>query len=295
MVKIDFNLSPAEQVDYILKKKLATKDEAMKLKGEAHHRAFTIAGVYKPAILRAVQEQIAKSMKDDLTFAEAKENILSNLRSKDKNFISDERLRFIFKQNMYSASGSVRCKKQMSSSLPYIQYLHTRSMGGALKKNYREKHWKAHGLIFKKDDPWLKKNMPPNGFRCNCSTRSISSYRLKKEGLLSVPQEVGKTEDVAEEGFDYNMCSKESEHIEKIENIEQKRALKGDEISKLALFENRYRRAQHFKKSCKNENEYCRMYDMLKKKINDEVSLFDQLEDILKLAYLSITEALGTL
>ncbi len=144
MVKIDFNLSPDEQVKYLLDKKIVDKATALKLKADAHHRAFTIAGVYKPAILRKVQEQIAESMKKDLPFKEAKNNILKDLRDKDKDFISDDRLRFVFRQNMHMANGRVRCEKQMSSSLPYIQYLHTRSMGGAFKKNYREPHWKAH-------------------------------------------------------------------------------------------------------------------------------------------------------
>jgi hypothetical protein len=65
-------------------------------------------------------------------------------------------------------------------------------------------------------------------------------------------QERDKTETVAEEGFDYNMCGDEMEHIEKVESIEKKRAEKGDKISQLALFENAYKRVQHFQKLCKN-------------------------------------------
>jgi hypothetical protein len=105
------------------------------------------------------------------------------------------------------------------------------------------------------EDPWLKKNMPPNGFGCNCSTRAISSYRLKKEGLLAIPQEIGKTPSVAEDGWDYDMCGSEMEHIEKIESVERKRADKGDKISELALFENAYKRMKHFQELCNSETQ----------------------------------------
>ncbi len=248
MVEIDFTLTPEEQIAYLKSKGVSAnwKD----VFGEAHHKVFTVAGVTKSYILRAIRDEIAKSLGQDLSFAEARERIISKV--KDGDFFPDHRLRFIFSQNMYGANGRVKCQKQMKSSLPYIQYVHSRSMGGKLKPNYRERHWKAHGLVFRKDDPWLKKNMPPNGFGCRCTTRAISSYRLKKEGLKV--QESDKTETVAEEGFDYNMCGDEMEHIEKVESIERKRAEKGDKISQLALFENLYKRVQHFQELCENRD-----------------------------------------
>jgi hypothetical protein len=248
LVSIDFSLSPEEQFKYLQSKGVQIDSrEFARIAGEEHHRTFTIQGVKKAYILRAIRDKIAQSMRDDTPFEEAKREILSEVKEGD--FIPESRLRFIFSQNMYQANGVVRCRKQMGSSLPFVQYIHSRSMGRAYKKNYRERHWKAHGLVFRKDDPWLRKNMPPNGFGCYCTTVGISSYRVKKENLTV--QKSGDTEKIAENGFDYDMCADEMEHIGKVESVEEKRSERGDGISELALFENEYRRVKHFLEICR--------------------------------------------
>ncbi len=109
--------------------------------------------------------------------------------------------------------------------------------------------------------------MPPNGFNCNCSTRAISSYRVKKENLKV--QGVGSTPDVFDRGFGYEMCGSEREHIEKIEHIENKKAEAGDKLSKLGLFENEVRRVEHFKNLChSHQNNQASKDDRLKFSIN---------------------------
>jgi hypothetical protein len=108
-------------------------------------------------------------------------------------------------------------------------------------------------MVFQKGDPWLKNNMPPNGFGCNCKTLAISSYRLKKEGLEV--QKVGETDSIADSTFSYSMCADEMEHIKKIETVERKRSENGDTLSELALFETEYRRIGYFRERCKEVQE----------------------------------------
>jgi SPP1 gp7 family putative phage head morphogenesis protein len=218
--------------------------------GEIQHEVFAIAGVTKANLLQNVQDKIMKSMEKDLTFDEAKEQLLKD--AKDGEILSDSKLRFVFSQNMYGMNGKVKCEKQMKSSLPYIQYVHSRSMGRAYKPNYRERHWKAHGKVFRKNDPWLKTNMPPNGFRCKCTTRAISEHRLKQMGI--VPEKRGAVPQMAEEGFDYHMCGSAVEQLKKIKSAQRKKAKEGDKVAQLSLFEIQYKEVKHFENLCSREN-----------------------------------------
>jgi SPP1 gp7 family putative phage head morphogenesis protein len=250
MVRIDFNLTPQEQLDYLRKKHVLVNAGSWKnVMGEIHHEVFTIAGVTKANLLQNIQDKIIKSMEKDLTFDEAKEQLLKE--AKDGKILPDSRLKFVFSQNMYGMNGKVKCEKQMKSSLQYIQYIHSRSMGQAYKPNYRERHWKAHGKVFRKTDPWLKANMPPNGFRCKCTTRAISKHRLKQMGI--VPEKRGAVPQMAEEGFDYHMCGSTVEQLKKIKSAQRKKAKKGDKIAQLSLFEIQYKEVKHFENLCSRE------------------------------------------
>jgi hypothetical protein len=159
-------------------------------------------------------------------------------------------------------------------------------MGRAYKPNYRERHWKAHGKVFRKSDPWLKTNMPPNGFRCKCTTRSISEHRLKQMGI--VPEKRGVVPQMAEEGFDYHMCGSTVEQLKKIKSAQRKKAKEGDKVAQLSLFEIQYKEVKHFENLCSRENiepnatqkqkdkfkDFCQNAKTETKKIKERISFY---------------------
>lgn len=59
----------------------------------------------------------------------------------------------------------------------------------------RPTHRRKHGVTKKKDDPWWKKNWPPNGWNCRC--QPIVVFEKGRETRKAVDSET-------DEGFDFN-------------------------------------------------------------------------------------------
>lgn len=93
-----------------------------------------------------------------------------------QNLGSTARLNLIIDQNAKMARAVGRYERMYSpgglEAFPYVIY-HA-SVGS---KNPRRSHGKYDGMIFAKDDPWLRSHWPPWEFGCNCELENCSAKK----------------------------------------------------------------------------------------------------------------------
>lgn len=89
------------------------------------------------------------------------------------------RLRTIYETNMQTVYNVGRYKQQRENSdaRPFWQYT------AVLDERTRPAHAALSGVVFRHDDPIWDRIYPPNGFNCRCRVRTLSQFRLDKEGL----------------------------------------------------------------------------------------------------------------
>lgn len=88
------------------------------------------------------------------------------------NFTAPGRLQTIFSANMRSARAAGQWERIQRSkgALPYLLYVRTTSA------RPRPQHLAWAGTILPADDPWWATHFPPNGWRCKCAVRQVSSF-----------------------------------------------------------------------------------------------------------------------
>lgn len=163
---------------------------------EAHTKAFTVAGLAKMDILQDIRGALSTALNEGQTEKWFVHTLESVLRKKGwwgfKERVNPHtgevkkiqqgcpaRLGLIYQQNVQTAYMAGRYKQQQENKAfrPYRQYI------CSMLATSRVSHKALNGQVFHVDDPFWDTHYPPNGWRCRCSTRTLSEFRLKKEGL----------------------------------------------------------------------------------------------------------------
>lgn len=189
-------LTPVEAVRYFRAKGIAVTENWPDLWGEAHARAFTVAGVAKLDLLQDIRGAVDAAIKEGRTEQWFLNELALILKKKGwwgKNEVTDPdtgevryvrqgspaRLKLIYRQNTQSAYMAGRYKQQLENAdyEPYLQYV------AVLDQKTRPAHAALNGKVFRFDDPFWGAMYPPNGWNCRCRVAAYSESRLKRRGL----------------------------------------------------------------------------------------------------------------
>lgn len=189
-------LTPVEAVRYFRAKGIAVTENWPDLWGEAHARAFTVAGVAKLDLLQDIRGAVDAAIKEGRTEQWFLNELAPILKKKGwwgKNEVTDPdtgevryvrqgspaRLKLIYRQNTQSAYMAGRYKQQLENAdyEPYLQYV------AVLDQKTRPAHAALNGKVFRFDDPFWGAMYPPNGWNCRCRVAAYSESRLKRRGL----------------------------------------------------------------------------------------------------------------
>lgn len=213
MVKLDFNLSPEEAIEYLKSKGMKLHFNYDELKKDAHHKAFTVAKVTRMDLLNDIHEELLDSMKDGRSFKDFQESIKPKLQKKGWWGITEvvnprtgevktidvnaRRLKTIFETNTRMAYNVAR--EEAMDALPLSVY---RRYVSVLIASTREAHARMHGIIKHKDDVFWKKNSPLNGWSCKCKKTAYSKRQIESKGWKISDD---KLADISHEDFAYDI------------------------------------------------------------------------------------------
>jgi len=206
-VKLDFDLSFDEAIEYFNAKKPLPTQRWDDLKAEAHAKAFTVAKAMKLDLLNEFQSSLSGAMKDGKPFAQWKKEIEPTLAKHGwlgvkKETIADgtekvtqlgtpRRLKTIFQTNIQSSYMAGRWSQieETKSIFPYLMY--DAKQDGLTRPTHRA----LDGKVFAVDDPFWDSQYPPNGYNCRCSVVQLRAKDLQKLGKsVEAPESVSDVE-----------------------------------------------------------------------------------------------------
>jgi SPP1 gp7 family putative phage head morphogenesis protein len=154
-------------IDFLKMKIPMTKDKYNELAKEYKNYAFTVSSYKREDDIEAALNHLIECKENKIGFEDWKKEV------KEKNIYSGD---MIYWQNVRAAqmSGKYKQMQEDVDIAPYWQYI------AVVDKNTRPEHLALNGIIRRYDDPFWEKWYPPNGFRCRCTVRSLSSEYVKK-------------------------------------------------------------------------------------------------------------------
>lgn len=149
--------------------------------GEAHNRAFMVAGAMGEDLLNDLRGAVDDAIARGVSLGEFQKQFAAIAARHGWDYTGPEpwRARVIYDTNMRQSYNAGR-EAQMEAAKarrPYGIYVHGDSL------NPREQHLKWHHLVLPLDDPWWETHSPSNGYGCKCKKYSLSEAELKRRGL----------------------------------------------------------------------------------------------------------------
>ncbi|MFD2678037.1 PBECR2 nuclease fold domain-containing protein [Camelimonas lactis] len=183
----DFNVVFKEQADFFRQKVSLPSKSWRELTGNAHDRAFVVAGVEKEAVLTELRAAIDKAIARGTTLEEFRKDFDRTVAKHGWIGGAGEnntawRTRVIYETNIRTSRMAGRLKQLRDPDVlalrPYWMYRHA-DLRQPLKP--REEHADWDGLVLLHDDPWWKTHFPPNGWLCSCGIRPLSRREATRE------------------------------------------------------------------------------------------------------------------
>lgn len=208
-----------EAIDFFRQKTRVPTRRWTDIYGEAHSRAFMVAGAATDDLLADFQAEIRRALETGSTLAAFRDRFDEIVQKHGWSHTGSPgwRSRIIYETNLSTAYSAGRYAQQsdpdVKAAFPYWTYVHSGS------RHPRLNHLSWNGTTLSADDPWWKTHYPPNGWRCGCRV-SITSRaglrRMGKDGPDQAPPldarpwtnpSTGETRQVPrgiDPGFDYN-------------------------------------------------------------------------------------------
>lgn len=184
------------------------RDVEPKLKAQA----FFSARVAEAHILDRLREVSDGYSRGEFGLGEARNRLKDFLRGEGydphqagiRNLASTARLNLILKQQAAMANAAAEWQRMHSPEamkvFPYVRY-HA-SVGS---KKPRDSHQKYDGMIFRKDDPFLRTHTPPWDFGCHCELEEITEKEAgRTPDLIRAPTPEDKVTVDSESGFSFD-------------------------------------------------------------------------------------------
>lgn len=175
------------------------------LQGRAKDLAFSIAGVASRDQLQGVLDSLKAVQTQGLTFAQWQEKVKGGEIGLD---LPAHRLDNIFRTNMqvhYNA-GHWQQQQRFKSMRPYLMY------DAVNDSRTRPSHLELDNVIRPIDDAFWASHYPPNGYRCRCSTISMTEAQARARG--GVTEEPTEGWPKTDKGWDHNAAADPSVGVE---------------------------------------------------------------------------------
>ena len=149
------------------------------LSDDAKIRAFGISGIAKGAELTTVFNSLQAAIEKGISFSDFKKECAEIFARRGWTGKRDWRVQNIFRTNIQTAynSGRWQSQKEKAGTFPYLQY------NAVNDRRTRPTHKAMDGKVFPIDHPFWDIWYPPNGFRCRCSTLSLTEKQVERMGL----------------------------------------------------------------------------------------------------------------
>ncbi|WP_299773170.1 DUF935 family protein [uncultured Tateyamaria sp.] len=152
---------------------------------QAHDRAFVVAGADSVSLVEDLRGALDKAMNGGgglEAFRKGFDEIVTR-HGWDYNGGRNWRTRVIYDTNLRAAHQAGRLKQMRDPDVvkqrPYWLYVHAETRE---PKQPRDEHLAWDGKVFRHDDPIWRWLYPPNGWKCSCGVRAISSAGLRRLG-----------------------------------------------------------------------------------------------------------------
>ena len=207
-------LRPGTQSDYIdrrinLPTAKSHADIVRDLEPKIKAQAFFSARVAEARILERLRSVTDAYSRGEMGLGEAR-NILKDFLKAEgydphqaglRNLAGTARLNLILKQSAAMTHAAAEWKRMHDPDamkvFPYVRY-HA-SVGSKVP---RSTHQKYDGMIFRKDDPFLKTHTPPWDFKCRCQLEEITEKEAQRHaGMIQEPTPADKVTIDSESGF----------------------------------------------------------------------------------------------
>lgn len=153
--------------------------EFSRLSDEAKIRAFGISGIAKGDELTTVFNALQAAIEKGISYGEFKKQCAEIFARRGWSGKREWRVQNIFRTNIQTAYNSGRWKeqKELGDTFPYLQY------NAVNDRRTRPTHKAMDGKVFPIGHPFWDTWYPPNGYRCRCSTLSLTEKQVKRMGL----------------------------------------------------------------------------------------------------------------
>lgn len=163
------------------------------LLGNAHDRAFVVAGATAADLLADLRGAVEGSIADGTTLEAFRRQFEDIVHQRGWTGWTGEdtaggrawRAQVIYETNLYTsyAAGRHEQMKDVAAARPYWRYRHSHA-----SEKPRAEHLAWDGIILRHDDPWWATHAPPNGFGCKCYIETLAARDLEREGVKVSPR-----------------------------------------------------------------------------------------------------------
>lgn len=174
-----FDVKFIQALAYAVNREVVPGDEYyLQMTDIQRQMAVSIAGLAQLEHVKSVINQVNQAIDSGSTFADFQKAVKNG--DVDIN-LPRHRLDNIFRTNIQASYGRGRWyqQQQTKSTRPYLLY-------DAINDNRtRPSHKALDGTIRPIDDKFWDTHTPPLGYRCRCSTRSLTEEQAKARGITS--------------------------------------------------------------------------------------------------------------
>ncbi len=189
-------LPAAEAVAFFRRKFPLRSFDFRDVEAEEHAVAFTMAKAMQLDVLRTVQEELDRQLREGPDLRAFRANLEPRLRAlgwwgrrkrvdpltgeeRTVTLGTPRRLETIFRTNVRTAyaAGSWERQRRLAERAPWLLY------DAVLDSRTRPKHREWDGTVLRWDDPWWGTHYPPNGWNCRCSVIQLDDADLRERGL----------------------------------------------------------------------------------------------------------------
>ena len=159
--------------------------EFRKLSDEAKIRAFAVSNIAKGDELDTVYKALQAAIEEGISYGEFKKRCAEIFARRGWTGKREWRVQTIFRTNIQTAYnvGRYQKQKELAEYFPYLQY------NAVNDRRTRPTHRALDGKVFPVDHPFWDTWYPPNGYRCRCSTLSLTEGQVKRQGLTVETQD----------------------------------------------------------------------------------------------------------
>ena len=189
-------LPAAEAVAFFRRKFPLRSFDFRDVEAEEHAIAFTMAKAMQLDVLRTVQEELERQLREGPDLRAFRASLEPRLRAlgwwgrrkrvdpltgeeRTVTLGTPRRLETIFRTNVRTAyaAGAWARQRRLAERAPWLLY------DAVLDSRTRPKHREWDGTVLRWDDPWWGTHYPPNGWNCRCSVIQLDDADLRERGL----------------------------------------------------------------------------------------------------------------